>query len=82
MSAGLTGTAEAGLDGPAAIRHTWVVSVLQFLGIVLIVVGIAEFPLFRSLGRTRPGIARKQLLFDVNGALVIVLGALVFMVGW
>lgn len=72
----------AGLDGVAAIRHTWVVSVLQIVGVVLIVIGIAEFPLFRRLGRDRPELARRQLLLDVAGALIVVLGALVFMVGW
>lgn len=58
------------------------VSVLQIIGVLLIVVGFAGFPLFRSLGRSRPGLARNQLLLDVVGGLVIVLGALVFMVGW
>ncbi len=58
------------------------VSVLQIIGVVLIVVGIAEFPLFRSLGRRRPGLARRQLLLDVNAMFDIVLGALIFMIGW
>ena len=57
-------------------------SVLQIIGTILMVAGIAQLPLFHYLARRRPDIARRRNWLDANAVFNVVLGGLFFMAGW
>jgi hypothetical protein len=58
------------------------VSLLQIIGTIFMLLGVAALPLFRILGRDRPGIARRHTLLDTGALVAIVLGGLFYMAGW
>jgi hypothetical protein len=52
------------------------VSIGQIIGLTLVIIGLAEFLIFRHLAKTKPNIARRKTLLYVNAGFNVVLGAL------
>jgi len=56
-------------------------SILQVIGVFLVVAGVVEFALFRYLARRRANIARRILLLNLNAALNVVVGVVLLIAG-
>jgi putative copper export protein len=56
-------------------------SVLQGIGLFLVLAGVAEFAVFRRLAASRENIARRIVLLNANSAFNVVLGATFLIVG-
>jgi hypothetical protein len=57
------------------------VTVVRGIGLFLIVAGIVEFILFRSLAPRNPNIARRIRLLNANALLNVTVGAVLLIVG-
>jgi hypothetical protein len=58
-----------------------VVTVLQGIGVFLIVAGVAEFVLFRILAPRQPKIARRIRLLNANALLNTTVGVILLIIG-
>jgi hypothetical protein len=58
-----------------------VVSILQYVGLFLILLGVAEFFLFRHLARTKENIARRMTVLTINSLVNIIVGIVFLLVG-
>jgi hypothetical protein len=54
---------------------------LKWIGLALIVIGVAEFLLFTYLAPRKPGIAGRKRFLDVNAGFNAVLGVVLLAVG-
>jgi len=57
------------------------VTVLQGIGVFLIVAGVAEFVLFRFLAPRQPSIARRIRLLNANAVLNATAGVILLIIG-
>ncbi len=57
------------------------VTVLQFVGAALVVIGVAEYCVFRYLAPRQENIARRITLLNANSAFNIVTGLVLVLVG-
>lgn len=57
------------------------VSNLQYVGVFLIVLGIAEFVFFRHLAQTKDNIARRMTLLTINSLVNVIVGLVLLLVG-
>ena len=56
-------------------------SILQSVGLFLVLAGVVEFVLFRYLAPRRQNIARRIVLLNANALLNAVVGIVLFIVG-
>ena len=56
-------------------------TVLQGIGVFLIVAGVAEFVLFRFLAPRQPSIARRIRLLNANAVLNAIAGVILLIIG-
>jgi uncharacterized membrane protein YidH (DUF202 family) len=57
------------------------VTILQYVGVFLVVVGIGEFFVFRHLARTQESIARRRTLLNANSSLNVIVGLVLLIFG-
>jgi hypothetical protein len=57
------------------------VTVLQGIGLFLVVAGIVEFVLFRFLAPRKPNIARRIKLLNANALLNVTVGVILLILG-
>jgi len=56
-------------------------SIVQGIGLFLILAGVVEFVVFRRLSPTRPNIARRIRFLNVNAAVNVAVGVVLLFVG-
>jgi len=57
------------------------VSIVQGIGVALVVAGVAEFVLFRYLAPRKENIARRIVILNANALLNVVVGVVLLFVG-
>ena len=56
-------------------------TILQYVGIFLVLVGVGEFFVFRHLAKTQVSIARRLTLLNANSGLNVVAGVVLLVLG-
>jgi hypothetical protein len=56
-------------------------TILQYVGVFLVVVGVGEFFVFRHVAKTQESIARRLTLLNANSALNVVVGIVLVVLG-
>jgi hypothetical protein len=56
-------------------------TILQYVGIFLVLVGVGEFFVFRHLAKTQESIARRLTLLNANSGLNVVVGVVLLVLG-
>jgi hypothetical protein len=63
------------------MKGGFLVTVVQGIGVFLIVAGVVEFVLFRFLAPRRPNIARRIRLLNANALLNATVGIILLIIG-
>lgn len=56
-------------------------SVLQYVGLFLILLGVTEYAVFRYLAKTKQNIAQRMTILTLNSLLNVVVGVVLVVVG-